>query len=97
MGYVQSIEDISPDLGVDILVNYRPGTGTGPWECIAPFGQVVEGVSEGSALNTELASARSANNLTFAQVRLPEIIRQRPSLIGKLFAGSSTMIFDDKL
>lgn len=98
MGSVQSIEDMTSDLGVNVLMDCRLSTGNRtPCGYIASFGRVVEVVSESNALNTELPSARSANNLTFAQYNLPEIIYQRPSRIGKLFAGVCKLIFDGQL
>ena len=92
-GYVHAIKDLTSDLGVDIVLHAQSKSGTTiPWDCVAPFGRVIELISEGNAQDKELYQARSANNLTFAQVNLQEIIDQRPSMIVKSFAEVSDML-----
>ena len=96
--YVQAIQNLTSGVGVDVVLDCRSGIADmTSWECVAPFGRLVELGSRTYNLNLGLPLAPSTRNVVFATVDLPEIIRQRPAFIGKLFVGINSMIEEGEL
>ena len=96
--YVQTIQDLTSGVGVDVVLSCHSGGGDmTSWECVAPFGRLVELDSKTHTVNLGLPLAPSTKNIVFATVDLQEIIRERPAFIGRLFMGINSMIEEGEL
>ncbi|KAI0467595.1 hypothetical protein F4859DRAFT_494015 [Xylaria cf. heliscus] len=85
--FVPSLTKMTGAKGVDVIMNSITNKMFHViWDCIAPFGTFIELGAREYAINIRLEMHKFARNVTFSEVNLVSLIRERPQIAAQVWS-----------
>ncbi|PGH23855.1 hypothetical protein AJ80_02103 [Polytolypa hystricis UAMH7299] len=80
--FAENVKRVTKGVGVDVVLNSLSGDlRIASWECVAPFGRIIDIGRQDTLPRGQLQAVPFAQNITFSTVDLLSMVTDRPSMI----------------
>ena len=94
---VRSVMRMTSGQGVDVVLDSDSEEGLLPWKCVARFGRLLVIGSKPDLSDADFSATEMAKNVSLTFIDLADIIRERPTLVTRLFNKVAGMVEEGNL